>query len=75
MHGEKDRATDHFRSVEFVKAVVTAAKGYGHVADAECEIYAGYEHVMLKVGVDREDDKKRQAVLDDMEKWFYARVE
>lgn len=74
VHGSNDRATDHSRSVEFVKAVKDAGRAYDHTPDASCEVYQGYEHVMLKVGVDAADDEKRQCVLKDMESWFAARV-
>lgn len=74
VHGAKDRATDHTRSVEFVQAVKNTGRAYDHVPDASCEIYEGYEHVMLKVGYDKEDDVKRQVVLRDMEGWFAARA-
>jgi acylglycerol lipase len=74
VHGSNDRATDHSRSIEFVKAVQDAGRAYGHDPDASCEIYQGYEHVMLKVGSDAADDEKRQRVLRDSESWFAARV-
>lgn len=70
VHGSNDRVTDHTRSIEFVDAVIDA----GHVHDVTCEIYEGYEHLMLKVGVDAQDDEKRQRVLRDMESWFVERV-
>ncbi len=73
-HGAKDRATDHRRSVDFVAAVKAAAKEHDRPVDVECQIWDGYEHVMLKVGRDEEDDAKRQAVLADMEQWFSERV-
>jgi acylglycerol lipase len=74
VHGSNDRTTDHSRSVEFVKAVLDAGHAYGHDPDASCQIYQGYEHVMLKVGIDEADDEKRQRVLRDLESWFAARV-
>jgi len=74
VHGSKDRATDHSRSVEFVKAVVDAGRAYGHEPDATCQIYQNYEHVMLKVGIDTADDEKRQRVLKDLERWLVTRV-
>lgn len=74
VHGSNDRATDHARSVEFVKAVVDAGRAYGCDPDASCEVYQGYEHVMMKVGIDAADDEKRQRVLRDLESWLAARV-
>ena len=74
VHGSHDRTTDHKRSVEFVQAIVTAAKAYEHVPDAQCKIYEGYEHVMLKVGIDEADDAKRQVILADMEVWLSERL-
>ena len=74
VHGSHDRTTDHRRSVEFVQAIVTSAKAYEHVPDAQYKIYEGYEHVMLKVGVDEADDAKRQAVLADMEAWLTEKL-
>lgn len=73
-HGDKDRSTDHLRSVEFVEAVRNAGRAYGVRSDAECKIYEGYEHCMLKVGVDRKDDEKRQRVLEDMKVWLEERI-
>ncbi|KAF9506660.1 hypothetical protein BS47DRAFT_1352545 [Hydnum rufescens UP504] len=64
VHGSHDRATDHRRSVEFYKST----------PDVQCKIYEGYEHVMLKVGVDAADDAKRQAVLADMENWLSEKL-
>jgi len=65
VHGNKDRATDPIRSVEFIKLVVEK--------DAEIELYEGYEHVMLRVGANEQDDKKRQVVLADMAAWLEKR--
>lgn len=74
VHGGKDRATDHSRSVLFIQAVINAGRAYDHTPDASCQIYEDYEHVMLKVGNDKEDDERRQVVLRDMEGWISERV-
>lgn len=74
VHGSKDRVTDHGRSVEFINAVKNAGRAYDHIPDASVTIYQGYEHVMLKVGVDAQDDAKRQAVLRDLESWIAERA-
>lgn len=66
VHGSHDRATDHQRSVEFAEKVASKDKSY--------EVYEGYEHVMLKVGVDQKDDEKRERVLADMAKWLGERI-
>ncbi|KAF8338157.1 Alpha/Beta hydrolase protein [Cantharellus anzutake] len=73
-HGAKDRATDHKRSVEFIAAVRAAAKERDISVDVDCKTWDGYEHVMLKVGRDDEDDAKRQAVLAHMREWLSDRV-
>jgi acylglycerol lipase len=74
VHGSHDRATDHRRSVEFVQAIVAATAEHERKPDVQCKIYEGYEHVMLKVGVDDADDAKRQAVLADMENWLSEKL-
>ena len=66
IHGNHDRVTSHLHSVKFLEAAGSR--------DKELEIYEGYEHVMMKVGVDEKDDEQRQRVLKDMETWFLQRV-
>lgn len=53
---------------------MNAGRAYAHVPDAKCVIYEGYEHCMLKVGIDEADDEKRQRVLKDMKAWLEERV-
>ncbi|KAF8315833.1 alpha/beta-hydrolase [Clavulina sp. PMI_390] len=74
VHGSRDRVTDHKRSIEFINAVNDAAAKSGRKVDAACEIYDGYEHVMMKVGYDPDDDVKRQVVLKDMNEWMAERM-
>ncbi|KDQ13990.1 hypothetical protein BOTBODRAFT_33102 [Botryobasidium botryosum FD-172 SS1] len=66
IHGSHDRSTSHTHSVDWFER----AGG----CDKQCEIYEGYEHVMLKVGVDEADDEERQRVLRDMELWLGERA-
>ena len=61
-----DRVTSHHHSVEFYEAAGSK--------DKELKIYEGYEHVMLKVGIDQEDDEKRQRALLDLETWLLKRA-
>jgi alpha-beta hydrolase superfamily lysophospholipase len=65
-HGSLDRVTDHRRSPEFINNCSST--------DKQCKIYEGYQHAMLKVGYDEEDDIKRQVVLADAEKWLGERL-
>ena len=66
IHGNHDRVTSHQHSVKFHEAAGSQEK--------ELEVYEGYEHVMLKVGVDEKDDEQRQRALMDMEAWLLKRV-
>ncbi|KAF8578752.1 alpha/beta-hydrolase [Ramaria rubella] len=66
VHGSNDRATSYHHSVKFYEAASSQ--------DKQLEIYDGYEHVMLKVGVDQKDDEQRQRVLKDLETWLLQRV-
>ncbi|WVQ71657.1 hypothetical protein IAR50_001197 [Cryptococcus sp. DSM 104548] len=65
VHGNKDRATSHIGTLKLFDRLPND--------DKELEIYDGYEHVMLRLGLDEEDDKPRQRVLDDMRSWLLQR--
>ncbi|GHJ87725.1 hypothetical protein NliqN6_4127 [Naganishia liquefaciens] len=67
VHGDHDRATSHLATMAFFDRIASHEKSL--------EIYADYEHVMCKVGIDEEDDRKRQAVLADWKSWLLKRVE
>ncbi|ODO03330.1 lysophospholipase [Cryptococcus wingfieldii CBS 7118] len=65
VHGNKDRATSHEGTLRLFDRLLND--------DKELEIYDGYEHVMLRLGSNEEDDKQRQKVLDDMRSWLLQR--
>ncbi|OXG93101.1 lysophospholipase [Cryptococcus neoformans A2-102-5] len=65
VHGNKDRATSHKGTLRLFDRLPNE--------DKEIEIYDGYEHVMLKLGVDAMDDEKRQRVLADWRSWLVQR--
>ncbi|WVQ89028.1 hypothetical protein IAS59_002775 [Cryptococcus gattii] len=65
VHGNKDRATSHKGTLRLFDRLPNE--------DKEIEIYDGYEHVMLKLGVDAVDDEKRQRVLADWRSWLVQR--
>ncbi|WVF72190.1 hypothetical protein IAT40_007002 [Kwoniella sp. CBS 6097] len=65
VHGNKDRATSHLGTLRIFDRLPNE--------DKEIEIYDGYEHVMLKVGIDSADDEKRQRVLADWRSWLLQR--
>ncbi|WVQ98766.1 hypothetical protein IAU59_005897 [Kwoniella sp. CBS 9459] len=65
VHGNKDRATSHLGTLRIFDRLPNE--------DKEIEIYDGYEHVMLKVGIDEADDEKRQRVLADWRSWLLQR--
>ncbi|WWC89994.1 uncharacterized protein L201_004924 [Kwoniella dendrophila CBS 6074] len=65
IHGNKDRATSHLGTLRLFDRLPNE--------DKEIEIYDGYEHVMMKVGVDAADDEKRQRVLADWRTWLLQR--
>ncbi|KAJ9100231.1 hypothetical protein QFC20_005508 [Naganishia adeliensis] len=66
VHGDHDRATSHLATMSFSDRIASK--------DKELKIYEGYEHVMCKVGIDEDDDHKRQAVLKDWKSWLLKRV-
>ncbi|WRT67175.1 uncharacterized protein IL334_004141 [Kwoniella shivajii] len=65
VHGNKDRATTHIGTLKLFDRLPNE--------DKEIEIFDGYEHVMLKVGIDAKDDEKRQRVLADWRSWLLQR--
>ncbi|WWC61076.1 uncharacterized protein I303_103654 [Kwoniella dejecticola CBS 10117] len=65
IHGNKDRATSHLGTLKLFDRLPNA--------DKEIQIYDGYEHVMMKVGIDAADDEKRQRVLADWRNWLLQR--
>ncbi|KAL7424075.1 hypothetical protein Q5752_001660 [Cryptotrichosporon argae] len=65
VHGDADRATSHLGTIKLFHRLPAE--------DKELEIYEGYEHVMVKVGVDAADDEKRQRVLADWREWLIKR--
>jgi len=74
VHGTNDRVTSYKLSEAFVSACKTDEKIVGKPRDQELVLFEDYEHIMLKVGVDGEDDEKRQKVLKDMEAWLETRA-
>lgn len=65
VHGTADRATSHHGTLRLFARLPHE--------DKECQLYEGYEHVMLKEGIDKADDEKRQRVLADWRSWLVAR--
>ena len=61
-HGTGDRVTNHRGSQRLYEQASSQ--------DKEIQLYDGQQHVLLKVGRDEEDDKKRQRVLKDMLDWL-----
>ncbi|CDZ96466.1 Lysophospholipase [Phaffia rhodozyma] len=66
IHGSADRITSPEGSKDFFERVSSQ--------DLEFEIWPGYEHVMMKVGYDREDDQPRQKTLESWYAWIAERV-
>lgn len=71
VHGTSDRVTAYQRSVSFVAACKVDPDRLKD--DQELVLFEGYEHVMLKVGVDERDDEMRMRVLKDLEQWVLER--
>ncbi|ORY27166.1 lysophospholipase [Naematelia encephala] len=65
VHGSADRATSHVGTLKLFDRLPNE--------DKEVEVFEGYEHVMLKVGRDEQDDQKRQRVLEDWRNWLLKR--
>nr|XP_019013572.1 lysophospholipase [Kwoniella pini CBS 10737]OCF52353.1 lysophospholipase [Kwoniella pini CBS 10737] len=65
IHGNKDRATSHLGTLKLFDRLPNT--------DKEIQIYDGYEHIMMKVGIDEADDEKRQRVLADWRNWLLQR--
>lgn len=63
--------TSHLRSIKFFEECGTPEEG--GEGGKSLKIWEGYEHVMMKVGFDEEDDEKRQGVLEDMIAWLEER--
>ncbi|KIJ26934.1 hypothetical protein M422DRAFT_38001 [Sphaerobolus stellatus SS14] len=73
-HGTHDRVTSSKLSEAFVAACKADAKSLDESRDQELVLFSKYEHIMLKVGVDEEDDEMRQRILKDMVEWLLKRV-
>ncbi|WOO84476.1 Caffeoylshikimate esterase [Vanrija pseudolonga] len=65
VHGNADRATSYHGTEKLFARLPNK--------DKQITIYDGYEHVMLKVGIDAADDEKRQRVLADWRSWLIER--
>ncbi|BEJ04485.1 hypothetical protein CcaverHIS641_0203020 [Cutaneotrichosporon cavernicola] len=65
IHGSSDRATSHAATERLFQRLPHD--------DKQFELYDGYEHIMLKVGIDDADDEKRQRVLRDWTHWLLER--
>ncbi|KAL7416897.1 lysophospholipase [Mrakia frigida] len=66
IHGKQDRITSPEGSQEWFSRCMSK--------DQTVELWDGYEHVMNKVGYDKEDDEPRQRVLNSWFDWVAARV-
>jgi alpha-beta hydrolase superfamily lysophospholipase len=66
VHGTADRATDAHATERLFARIGST--------DKQLKLYDGYEHVMLKVGIDAADDEKRQRVLTDWRDWMIERT-
>jgi len=90
IHGDKDRATSHLATKEFFERIASTDKelkiyeGYEHVM-TKVSCRAGIKSFLVtqcltpfaatfQVGIDEEDDAKRQAVLQDWVGWMCKRA-
>ncbi|ORX39914.1 Alpha/Beta hydrolase protein [Kockovaella imperatae] len=65
VHGSSDRVTSPSGTLRLFERLPHQ--------DKQVEIFEGYEHIMLKVGIDEQDDAKRQRVLNDWRRWLIDR--
>ncbi|KAM0746342.1 lysophospholipase [Meredithblackwellia eburnea MCA 4105] len=63
-HGTGDRVTSYHGSEKLYKEASST--------DKKLHLYDGYEHILLRVGQNEQDDQRRQNVLRDMLAWLEA---